>query len=98
MPGEVASSTRKRPQTPPTNQDPKNDDADYLFGPDREDGSGKPERIAARTDPMVASVARETGQHKSDLEGNDLAYRICSVDVCEMSRRPSSQRRPVSMA
>ena len=37
VPGGEASSTRRRPQTPLDDQDPKDDAADYLSGPDGEE-------------------------------------------------------------
>ena len=63
-PGGEASSTRRWPQTPPDDQDPKEDEADYLFGPDGEDESKKPGHIAAMVCPTAASVARKTDQEK----------------------------------
>ena len=88
MPGDGASSTRRRPYTPPDGQDPKDDPADYLFGPDGEEKPEKPDNVAALTCPTAVSCAGKTEQENGDLEKNGLVHRICSVDVCEIFSPP----------
>ena len=81
VPGDSASSTQEDRPPPQMGQDPRDDDAGYLFGPDGEEDAERPDSIAVLADSTVASGTKEIGQREGTLETSGLFQKICSVCV-----------------
>ena len=84
----VASSTQSTRGPPQEGDDPRYDDADYLFG---RDGEGKNATLGSMVARDTSTGSRATGGagNRPTVQDNiGLVERICAVDVCEVFSPP----------
>ena len=84
----VASSTQRTRGPPQEGDDPKDDDADYLFGPDGEGKNATLGSMVARDTSIGFRATGGSGNRSTAQDESGLVERMCAVDVCEVFSPP----------
>ena len=84
----MTSSTQRTQGPPQERDDPKDDDADYLFGPHGEGKDATLRSMVVRDTSTGSRTIGKTANRPTVQDKSGLVGRICAVDVCEVFSPP----------